>query len=303
MFPIRPLMAAAGMLLFSSVCWANPAPPVGDAAVNGVPALIEQLDAPEFAERQAASQKLSEVGAGIFPDLEKAAGSGSREKAGRALDILKRHFERGDDESRKAAKASLERLAESGEGGIAQRAGEILNPPQIAQTLPPGIFGGAAPIRAANIQIQIGARNNARRIHVRNVNGKREVELEENGKKTKVQDGTNGGIEAEITETVNGKETTRKIEAKDLDDLKKKDADAARIFEQFGARPLGGQIQIGAAPRRRNDAIDRSIKGLDEHIGRLKVQGAGDAATKRQIETLERHKNLLERMRQPEDEK
>ena len=41
-----------------------------------------------------------------------------------------------------------------------------------------------------------------------------------------------GSIEMEITETVNGKETTKKHSAKNYDELKMKDAEAAKIYDQ-----------------------------------------------------------------------
>ena len=72
-----------------------------------------------------------------------------------------------------------------------------------------------------------------RRTSVRTINGQREIEVQDGGKITKVRDVPGGGIEGQVTETVNGKETTRKVEAKDLQDLKQKDAELAKVYEQF----------------------------------------------------------------------
>src|SRR5205085_11165171 len=108
--------------------------------------------------------------------LEKAAETGSREVSSRAIEILKKHYERGDFETKEAATAALSRLAKSGNPSVAQRAEAVLHPPaETAQPQP--IFGGgfAVPVRGANIQIQVQAGNAAggvvnRRMHVRETN-------------------------------------------------------------------------------------------------------------------------------------
>src|SRR5256885_10493895 len=78
-----------------------------------IAALIDQLDAPSYGDRQAASQQLEDLGAKATAHLELAVKSSSREVSGRALDILRRHFEQGGDDARQAARAVLTRLAES----------------------------------------------------------------------------------------------------------------------------------------------------------------------------------------------
>src|SRR5262245_6965349 len=148
------LVAGLAMLsvnLLAAQDGVTPAAPATD-----VSRLIPQLDDAEFAQRQAASQELMESGKAVFPQLEKAALEGSREASGRAIDILKTHYTRGDDATKQAAQAALERLAKSGSSGAAQRADEVLNPPKPPEDPFNGRFGVAPGIiRGANIQIQV----------------------------------------------------------------------------------------------------------------------------------------------------
>lgn len=306
------LSVAATLLLacYFAAAAETPAPlasevlaPDADAGANDDPkSWINELDDAEFARRQEASQRLMEAGKSVFPELERVALEGRREASGRAMEILEKHFQRGDDETKQAARAALERLSQAGNAGVVQRANNALNPPQQPADQPFGFFGGMPVMPNRNVQIQIAANNvNARRVHIRSVNGKREVEVEENGKKTKVQDGANGGIEAEITEKINGKEQVRKVSAKDLDDLKKKDADAARIYEQYQQGPnriqiQAGRIQVGGAGGPPKESIERMIKTLDNQIQQLEGDAANNPANQRRIEAFKEHRKTLEQM-------
>jgi hypothetical protein len=308
------------------------------AATVDLGGLVEQLGAPEFSERQEASRKLSEAGKSIFPQIEKAAEAGSREVAMRAVEILKRHHTGGDLETKEAAKAALERLAKCGNPAAAQRAADALNP-QPAATIQQPAIGGINPailqrlqqqqlqqlqqlqLQQRGIQIQLGGiapgQNVVRRTSIRTINGQREIEVQVGDRNTKIKDGANGGIEAEITEKVNGKETTRKIEAKDLEDLKKKDADVARIYEmynrvgrgiQIGAMPggalpggalPGGALPVPAVPP--PESVKRMIESIERSIERAKTQLPNDPIAQQRIDSLERTKKRYQDML-PRDE-
>src|SRR5262245_10466423 len=77
------LRAAAGSFLAASALSSATSLAEGlpvtnvEASADQIAALIEQLDRPEFAERQAASQALEEVGLAALPPLESIAMSGS----------------------------------------------------------------------------------------------------------------------------------------------------------------------------------------------------------------------------------
>ena len=74
--------------------------------------LIEQLDAADFAKREAACGDLAAKGKDAIPALEKAAVKGDLEVSSRALGVLGKLLKSSDDKTSKAAEVSLERLAD-----------------------------------------------------------------------------------------------------------------------------------------------------------------------------------------------
>jgi hypothetical protein len=217
-----------------------------DAAAE-IDKLMQQLDANRFSERQAAQQKLTDFGKAAFPALEKGTQHVSREVAVRSLDVLKSQFQNGDEATKAAAKETLERLAKNNDAILAKRAGEILSPPKPAPQLPQGVPGGFG---NAQIQIQVGGGGGGllKRLIVRTINGVKEIEAEENGKKVKITDDPVNGIKMEVTERKDGKETTQKHEAKDAAELKTKHPEAHKLYEEYSKQPAGIQVQVGGFP-------------------------------------------------------
>jgi hypothetical protein len=216
------------------------------AATADVPALIKQLDADDFAARQEASQRLIAAGDAALPAVEKAVQSDSREVATRAFEILKTHVDNGTPGLKEAAKQSLDRIAKADLGSISKRASDILAPPQPATPngRPPiAIAPGGIRIAGARIAIAAGAVGGGTETKIKIEDGVKTTEVKDKDRKVKIVDDPAKGIQLEITETKDGKETTQKYEAKNADELKTKHAEAHKIYEQYNAK--GAEIKIG----------------------------------------------------------
>ena len=218
---------------------------------------IRELDSDLFATRQSAAQKLFEAGQPAIKAVSEAAGSQSLEVATQAIEILRRMLHSDTAPLHEAAKQALEELAK-GDNAAASRAREALAPPPAPQAQNPGIpFGpGGIIVPGGGIQIginggniQFGAAGGAQVIRMRTkiANGTTTTEVEENGKKVKIENDPNNGIEINVTEKVNGQDKTDTYKAKDADELKKKSPQAYKLYERYGQRAGGfGNIQIQA---------------------------------------------------------
>lgn len=228
-------IACLSLIHFTFASEGSPAPP---EEAERITALVEQLQHDLFSERQAASQSLAEAGAIALPQLEAAATGRSREAAGRALDIVKRHFQNGDAALKNDAQQVLSRLSNSENAALAQRARNVLDPPRTSM-LPEGFpFPNARNMpfpNGRNIQFVPPPMTRTHMAH--ESNGRREVEVRENGRKTKIQTLPNGQIQFEFTEEINGRDVTRRIEAKDLNELKTKNAEAGQLYDLYDAAP------------------------------------------------------------------
>ena len=241
------------------------------AAAVEFPALIEQLDSPDFSSRQEASRRLAEAGLEAMPALEQAIARGSREASSRALDLLKRQLHEGSEDTKASAREVLSRLAISGNASTAQRARDVLNPPAERTAAAPF---GQIPMpngRRGFNNVQFQAANNPfpppvnnpagffaglRRVSYSEINGRRGVEIAEQDRVIKMDTWPNGAVEVAITDKLNGREVTRRVQAKDRDELVRKDPETARLYDQFhrgGAPGLLPGFGIEQGPARFNN--------------------------------------------------
>jgi hypothetical protein len=277
-------VVAAGTIPVGPLWATEPAPAETAADVADLQRFAAQLDAPEFAQRQEASHKLAEAGSAAFMELERVAAGSSREASDRALEIFKRQFQRGDSETQTAARGALERLSQHAVPSLAQRARYVLDPPPA----PPPTMPLPLQARQARIRLQVNAPAMRRQIEARNVNGRQEIEIVENGRRQKLQIAPDGKIEAEVTETINGKQTTRKFAAKDLDDLRRQDAELARSYERTKPRARA------AAPAVPAEIRDRLSRALEAQIQQMKEQLPGNPNLQRAIDAIEAQKQRIE---------
>jgi hypothetical protein len=211
---------------------------------------VADLESSQFAEREAASQKLVEAGQSALDAVAEVAASGGAESSKRALDILRQQFDSDDEALKAAAKAKLESLAESDNARVARRAKAVLEPPQVAQAAPGGRNIQIFPGPPGGIQIQgggiriIGGAPAVRGMRVQVGNGTRNIQVTEGEKKIEIaDDGKGANIKIKVTEKVEGKDKTTEYEAKDVDELKKKHPEGAKLFEKYAKGNAAIQIQ------------------------------------------------------------
>jgi hypothetical protein len=280
---------------------------------EGLAKLVRDLDAPQFSQRQAASERLSRLGKDAFPALEEAARSKSREVSQRAMEVLKEHYEGEDPATKEAARASLERLAQDASSSVGRRASLALNPPPtepvfIPNRVPVRVAGRAMQIRIAGAKPAVGGL----RIHTRIANGRTETQIEEKGtgRTTKIVQKAAGDIEMEVTETKNGKPVTQKYAAKDAAELKKKHPEAHKIYEKYG-QTARIRLQVGNAPPKaplpadaakrhaelQAESLDRSLKTLDRQIAALKKTAETNTAAQPLIDRLQQMRQRIVQMK------
>jgi len=235
----------------------QPEPSQPAAAPEQIAALVEQLDSDRFAGRQAASEKLAEIGKPAIEALAEAAVGESLEVTVRSIDVLEKLAGSSDEATKEAAKGALAKIAESERLSAAQRAKEALETmkeqQRQANVFGPGIIRGGVQIAVAG--------GGARRVSVKNVNGVKTIEAEQRDRKVKIVDDPKAGIKMEVTTKKNGKENIEKYEARDVEELKKKHPEAYKIYKQYdqNAGNVMVQMQIGGGnvPIRVQPAVPR----------------------------------------------
>ncbi|MCC6126562.1 MAG: hypothetical protein IT426_16500 [Pirellulales bacterium] len=281
----RPLGVGVFLAAVSAAAWAadekkadSPdAKPAAEAAAGEIAPWIKQLDADKFAERQAAGEQLFAAGKSAIPALTEAALGDSLEVTVRSIDLLQRFLDSEDKALQEAAKAGLEKIAQSDKSNAARRAKQVLEPEKDQQ--PQGPLGG---MNVGRVQIQIGGLNpgggmNVKRVNVMDLNGVKKIEAEDGGRKINITKNADESIEMEITEKVQGKDVTKKFEAKNPDDLRKKSRAAYETYKEFaeGNNALGGgllPLNLGGG------LLPGAMPGLPAQLGNLpRVRIAGPA--------------------------
>jgi hypothetical protein len=267
----------AAALLSSAMLEADQ-PKALPAANQSAADLVKQLDADEFASREEASRKLTEMGAAAVPELAAAAQAPVMEASTRAFDILKRFATGSDAALQGAAREALAKLAAQRDAAVkdkndslaaaATRASEILKSPvQGYAPATPGMVPndwaarpalpmrpGVPAIARAPRMIIHGMNIGGQRVSVKVVNGTKEIDAEEtqpDGQKrnVKIVSDPQSGIRMEVTTTKDGKPQTEKYAAKDAETLKKEHPEAHKLYEQYGGGGPGIQIGNGGQIR------------------------------------------------------
>ncbi|MEI8374967.1 MAG: hypothetical protein WCJ35_19255 [Planctomycetota bacterium] len=230
-----------------------PAPKENGAATarESVEQLIEQLDAADYDTREAACGKLAAKGKAAIAAIEKAAAHGNLEVSSRATTILGKLLKSSDEATEKAANAALQHLADGDSPAAARKARSILDKKNGLKANAPGMGGivmpgnGFGQIIINGGQLNIGGGGAMRTMSVKNVNGVKEITASEDGKTVKIQDDPAQGIKIELTEKQNGKEVTKKYDAKNVEELKKQPAGYELYKKYGGEQPGNGILQFG----------------------------------------------------------
>ncbi len=201
-----------------------------EAKPNEIDELVAQLDHERLTKRQQAQKKLLGMGKAAIPALAKAALSGKRETIEKSIDVLAKLAQSKDEDTKDAARVTLQMLSESEQPSTADRAKLALNS-KAADGIKP--FEGWD--KPGNEFAGGGQRN--RSVSVSSVNGVRSINVKEGGLETSIQELAGGKLFVSIT----GGEEPIELTAKNLDDLKKKQPEAAAIYEQYA----GGKMPAG----------------------------------------------------------
>ena len=300
--------------------------PVDQNKQREIAQAIERLESDRFNERETATRKLAAFGREAIAPLAKAASGNQREVTMRAITILKKHLESTDVETRNTAKKALEQIAAGPQATAARQAQQILNPPPPPEPeAPPArrIQVFRVPLQ---IRVQAAAAGN-QRIRIKQVNGTMEIEVEEKNLKVSIKENPQNGIKMEVTEKKDGKETTKKYEAKDADDLAKKHPEAHKLYKKYTKAPnfnvrlpgfqqaiplIPGQNQIPPIPNLRlppglipqqarrsldqaQEELDKSIKQLEETAKQLKIDTKDAENLRSIIDQLKSSRKKLDR--------
>ena len=270
------------------------------AGGESVEQLIEQLDSAEYDKREAACGKLAAKGKAAIAALENASANGNLEVSSRATTLLGKLLKSSDAATADAASSALKRLANGDSAAAARKAKSILDE-KIGSKDAPGmnagggiVFGnggGRIVINGGQLNFGGGA---LRTMSVKTVNGVKEINASEDGKTVKIQDDPAKGIKVELTEKENGKEVTKKYDAKNADELKKNHPSAYEIYKKYGAeQPANGvlqgviQLQIGNVPIPGNGLPAVPLQPAAPLLGRPMVPATAPGGAAQQEKNLQ----------------
>ncbi|NND99375.1 MAG: hypothetical protein HKN47_18805, partial [Pirellulaceae bacterium] len=206
---------------------------------NQIRRWVEQLDSPKFSERMNATRQLERAGAAAIKSLERVVINGRGDAADRALELLKKNFESGSPALSEPSRAALKRIASDENHPLADAAEKVIAP----VSEPPASANRKAVPRLMpppRIPGQIKAQAKIR-ITMRSVNGKRDISVEQDGRKFRFRDSDNG-IRVDRPDGNGGVKTTQ---YKNADELKKADAEAYGIYQQYGKNHI--QLRFNGA--------------------------------------------------------
>jgi hypothetical protein len=224
--PIGMAVVALALLLQTStpIVWGQETDVAAepDAESAKLESMIDQLSESSLTKRRKAKEALVEADSKAIPLLAKAALSDKRELIVYSLEVLGTLMEKStSEETRKAARITLQMLSESDQRSTADRAKQILG-----SKVDEGIE--AFPGWDDRNSDFAGGGGGGRNVSVSSVNGAKTIRVEEGGRVTTLRDEARGRIRVSIEDG----DKKKQFVARNLEDLKKKDADAGALYEE-----------------------------------------------------------------------
>jgi len=237
-----------------------PAPAATKATPAQIAQWVKDMDADEFATREQAVTNLTGAGKAAITPVAAAAKGKSLEVSTRSVSVLKKLLASKDEATKAAARTALEELAKDEKHPASHMAWKALEADKPARNPGRGITinggrimiggggaGGMGGIVVINAQAVAGP---GMQISIKNVNGEKEIDVVDGGKKIKITEGK-AGITVTVTDPPKGKEQAKPKEYKAASaaELKKKHSEAHKLYEKYakGNGAMMGNIQIGPA--------------------------------------------------------
>ena len=251
--------------------------PAETMQANQIDELVTQLGDERLTERIKAQKQLIAAGKDAIPSLAKAALSGNRATIEKSIDVLGKLAHSEDEETKNAARITLQMLSESDRPSTAERAKIALNTKEADGIKP--FEGWDQP----GNQFAGGGQN--RSVSVSNINGLRTINVKEGPLETTIQELPTGKIRARIT----GGEKPVELLASNAKDLKKKLPEAAALYEQYTSNQKGTGMQLpgfgfaNAAGGQQAFSSTVNIQG-----GGIAGNGAGNEILRKQLTELKK---------------
>ncbi len=201
--------------------------------------LIEQLDAGEFATREAATKALIAGGSTVIPAVEQGAERSELELSTRCFAVLKGIYEGNDVDARAEAALALKRLCSSRQASVARRAKALLDPP-VAKPVPP-VAGQPLPGIRLNLQRNFQMGGGGRQVQMSNVNGKVQIDVTEGKRKVSISHQDQRDIKVRISEPGPGGNEPKvtEMQAANLKELEEQHPEAFKLFQEFNGQGEG----------------------------------------------------------------
>lgn len=241
---MRPRQCLRSMLVLLCPLWMG----IGAAASLAAPAVDPSPDLPDPQPADDLSELIEQLG-DTDPKVREAASRRLEDMGKRVLPALQEAKDTDDPEIRARVRALI-RKAE--------------------RRLPP-----AAPVRNG-----IGHRTSVR---VSQVNGEHTVDVDDNGYRIKIRQGTNG-IVMDVTGAEDGKDVTETYKAKDADSLKRENPEAFALYDKYNS--VGGifEMRVGGFNGVRGARAVVQPAPIDKRMMEAQV-----AALERMIDQLQQH--------------